>query len=215
MTFATLVTCHCLNNSAVTSMWGSLDMVEPIIIIAAVSWHHYCAAEVFTGFDAIWIFVSAQLSIFFAVSIWWPWLRQFIDFDSNLSLFCFCLQNFTLLGKVTNVSLIFALIMMIDDDHDDNTIDDNGNLPWWFCCPACSCQSLSQPLFLGTSRIDVVGSYLNLKRLSGSQTWISIYSKEMTIQGFWQWCWSRIQVWLAVRLWTQKAFAMRRGEYCK
>ena len=63
MTFATLVTCHCLNNSAVTSMWGRLDMVESIIIIAAVSWHHYCATEVFTDFDAIWIFVSAQRSI--------------------------------------------------------------------------------------------------------------------------------------------------------
>ena len=65
------------------------------------------------------------------------------------------------------------MTIYLDDDYDEslsmiiiiNATDDNDNLPLWFCYLACSCRSLSQPLFLGTSRIGVDGSYLNLLRL--------------------------------------------------
>ena len=69
--------------------------------------------------------------------------------QTNLCLFL--LSEFHPVGKSKKCVFNFGLtlIMMIDDDYDDYAIDDNDNLPWWFCCPACSCQSLSQPLFLG------------------------------------------------------------------
>ena len=95
---------------------------------------------------------------------WWQrWLCYWSQWQSTL----------VVLMMITVIMLLITMTIYLDDDHDElllmfiniNATADNDNLPWWFCCPACSCQSLSQPLFLGTSRIGVDGSYLNLLRL--------------------------------------------------
>ena len=172
ITFATLVTCHCLNNSAVTSMWGRHGGAD----------YHNCCRFVTSllcgrGIHRFWrnlnlcFCPAVGFQFYFAVSVLVTVAMTIHRLWCKSIFVLFLLAEFHPVGK--GKKCVFNLCFD-NDDHDDNTIDDNDNLPWWFCCLACSCQSLSQPLFLGTSRIDVDGSFLNLQRLKLESLYIQM-----------------------------------------
>ena len=121
MTFATLVTCHCLNNRAVTSMWGRhggadynncCRFVTSLLCGQGIHrfWRNlnlcFCPA---VNFTLLWVFSDYGKGI--------PWILM----QTNLCLFL--LSEFHPVGKgkkcVFNFGL--ALIMMIDDDYDESS----------------------------------------------------------------------------------------------